>query len=55
MAYQKATTINDAGEYLESLQECLEASCILAGIDLPRSDRVLDLLPPSVKVPRATP
>ena len=54
-AYQEATTIDEPSEYLEALQECLESSCTLAGIDLPRSDRLLDLLPPSVKVPRKTP
>ena len=44
-----------ADEYPERLKEFIQAACHVGKIPLPREDRILNILPASVKVPRTTP
>jgi hypothetical protein len=52
--FQNAAELNPE-EYSHNLQDFIIQACGLTGIDLPRDDRVLELVPASLKVQKASP
>jgi hypothetical protein len=54
-AFQQHAQVDAEDFYSEALCDFIIAACRLGGIALPRSDRVLDLIAPPLKVPRKTP
>ena len=54
LAYQGTARVA-ADEYTEHLRDFLITACqLVPSIPVPREDRILDLVPPSLKVPRST-